>query len=161
MTKQEIHVPQGRVTIESPEETFKEYLSTKGFRITNQRLAILEAAFKHTDHFTAEDLLDCSRKIDASVSRATVYRTLPILIESNLVREVDIGKDFKFYAASRETKTFQAQVICSETDNIFEIDAPFMEWYGKAVTEKLGMEPISQRLQIVAKPIHKEEAGKS
>ena len=153
MSKPELPSPQQRIAIENPEETFKEYLSAKGFRVTNQRLAIFDAAFSHNEHFTAEDLLDSSRKIDSSVSRATVYQTLPILVESNLVREVDIGKDFKFYAANRETKTFQAQVICAETDNIFEVDAPFMEWYGKAVSEKLGMEPISQRLQIIARPI--------
>ena len=145
--------PHKTVKIENPQETFKDFLSAKGFRVTTQRLSIFEAAFQYPEHFTAEDLLDSSRKIDASVSRATVYRTLPILVESNLIREVDVGKDFKYYMANRETKTFQAQVICVETDNIYEVDAPFMEWYGKAVTEKLGMEPISQRLQIVARPI--------
>ena len=147
--------PHNTVKIENPQGTFKDFLSAKGFRVTNQRMSIFEAAFQYAEHFTAEDLLESSRKIDASVSRATVYRTLPILVESNLIREVDVGKDFKYYMANRETKTFQAQVICVETDSIYEVDAPFMEWYGKAVTEKLGMEPISQRLQIVARPIKK------
>lgn len=141
--------------VENPLETFKDFLSTRGFRVTNQRLAIFNAAFEHPDHYTAEDLLESARKIDNTVSRATVYRSLPILVESNLIREVDVGRDFKYYMANREHKTFQAQVICAETDEIYEVDAPFMEWYGKAVAEKLGMEPISQRLQVIARPKRK------
>ncbi len=132
-------------------ETFKEFLTNKGLRVTNQRMAIFEAAYMHTDHFTAEDLLESARRIDDTVSRATVYRALPILTESGLIREVDVGRDYKFYMANRNTNTFKAQVVCIETDKIFEIDAPFMEWYGKTVAEKLGMEVVSQRLQVMAK----------
>lgn len=153
--------PEKTVEIENPLETFRDFLSTKGLRVTNQRLAIFKAAFETEEHYTAEDLLDRSREIDNTVSRATVYRTLPILTESALVREVDVGRDFKYYMANRKTKTFQAQVICVETDKIYEIDAPFMEWYGKSVAEKLGMEPVSQRLQVLARPVKTTAKKKS
>jgi Fe2+ or Zn2+ uptake regulation protein len=133
------------------QETFKDFLSSKGLRITNQRLAIFDAAYDHTDHFTAEDLLERSREIDDSVSRATVYRALPILTESGLIREVDVGRDYKFYMANRNATTFQAQVICLDCDKIFEIDAPFMEWYGKTVADKLALNVESQRLQVTAR----------
>ncbi|MFP4156153.1 MAG: Fur family transcriptional regulator [Opitutales bacterium] len=135
---------------ENVQETFREFLSSKGLRVTNQRLAIFDAAYGHPDHFTAEDLLDCAREIDDSVSRATVYRALPILTESGLIREVDVGRDYKFYMANKNANTFQAQVICLDCDKIYEIDAPFMEWYGKTVADKLGLEVESQRLQVSA-----------
>ena len=131
-------------------ETFKDFLSSKGLRVTNQRLAIFDAAYDHPDHFTAEDLLERARAIDDSVSRATVYRALPILTESGLIREVDVGRDYKFYMANRNATTFQAQVICLDCDKIFEIDAPFMEWYGKTVADKLALNVESQRLQVTA-----------
>ena len=111
-------------------DTFKEFLNSKGLRVTNQRMAIFDAAYGMEDHFTAEDLLEKARAIDSSVSRATVYRALPILTESNLIREVDVGRDYKFYMANRDARAFQAQVICVDCEKIFEIDAPFMEWYG-------------------------------
>jgi Fur family ferric uptake transcriptional regulator len=136
--------------IESVRETFKEFLTSKGLRVTNQRLAIFDAAYAHPDHFTAEDLLERSREIDDSVSRATVYRALPILTESSLIREVDVGRDYKYYMANKKANTFQAQVICLDCDKIFEIDAPFMEWYGKTVADKLALEVESQRLQVTA-----------
>ncbi len=134
--------------MENIRETFKEFLTSKGLRVTNQRLAIFDAAYEHPDHFTAEDLLDRARAIDDSVSRATVYRALPILTESNLIREVDVGRDYKFYMANKNATAFQAQVICLDCDKIFEIDAPFMEWYGKTVAEKLSLQVESQRLQV-------------
>ncbi len=131
-------------------ETFKEFLNSKGLRVTAQRLAIFDAAYGYTDHFTAEGLLESARQIDDSVSRATVYRALPILTQSSLIREVDVGRDYKFYTANKNATTFQAQVICVDCDKIFEIDAPFMEWYGKTVADKLGLEVVTQRLQVTA-----------
>jgi len=132
-------------------DTFKDFLASKGLRVTNQRLAIFDAAYGQADHFTAEDLLEQARQIDDSVSRATVYRALPILTESGLIREVDVGKDYKFYMANKNATTFQAQVICLDCDKIYEIDAPFMEWYGKTVADKLGLNVESQRLQVSAR----------
>jgi Fur family transcriptional regulator, ferric uptake regulator len=131
-------------------DQFKSYLTTRGLRVTNQRLAIFEAAFAQKDHFTAEDLLDEARRIDDSVSRATVYRTLPIMTESALLREVDIGSGEKFYRRNTDSKTQMAQVVCLDCDTIFEISAPFMEWYGSTVSSKLGLTPVSQRLQVTA-----------
>ena len=131
--------------------SFKEFLTRKGLRVTIQRMAIFSAAFSCDEHFTAEDLLDKARNLDDSVSRATVYRALPLLTDSNLIREVDVGKDYKYYAANKDVKTFQAQVICKDCEKIFEIDAPFMEWYGKTVAEKLTLSAEDQRLQVSAR----------
>lgn len=132
-------------------DTFRKFLARKGLRATNQRLAIFDAALAQPEHFTAEQLLDYARTIDDSVSRATVYRTLPIMTESALLREVDIGSGEKFYRPNREGGDQQvAQVVCVDCDKIFEISAPFMSWYGNTVSSKLGLTPVSQRLQVSA-----------
>lgn len=138
------------VTSEDCRETFKAFLGNCGLRVTSQRMAIFEAAFGFDDHFTADDLLDKARAIDSSVSRATVYRSLPIMTESGLLREVDVGKDFKYYRAEKAKANQQAQVFCVDCEKIFEIDAPFMEWYGNNVSSKFGLVPVSQRIQITA-----------
>jgi Fur family ferric uptake transcriptional regulator len=147
------------VSNDAAREKFKHHLSTKGLRVTNQRLAIFDAAFAHKDHFTAEELLDHARAIDDSVSRATVYRTLPIMTESALLREVDIGKNLKYYTPNTDNNTQVAQVICLDCEKIFEINAPFMEWYGNSVSSKLGLTPVSQRLQVSAHCIALRQTG--
>ena len=78
-------------------QRFLEFLAQKNLRMTGQRRAIIETVFSTEEHFTAEQLLEWSRRRDKSVSRATVYRTLPLLTESGLVREMDFGKEHKFY----------------------------------------------------------------
>ena len=146
------------LAMETALETFKTYLGKEGLRVTSQRMAIFEAAINQQEHFTAEELLVHAREIDRSVSRATIYRTLPILTESGLVREIDVGRDYKFYLASHGKRIDQAQVVDVESNKIYEIDAPFLEWYARSIAEKLGLEPISQRLQVQARPIR--TAGK-
>jgi len=139
------------VALSPARETFRRFLAQRGWRATNQRLAIFDAALAQTEHFTAEQLLEAARAIDASVSRATIYRTLPIMTESALLREVDIGSGEKYYRLNREGSSTQvAQVVCLDCDRIFEISAPFMEWYGSTVSSKLGLTPVSQRLQVSA-----------
>lgn len=140
------------MSIPAARDKFRKFLTQKGLRATNQRLAIFDAAFAQAEYFTAEQLLDYARAIDDSVSRATVYRTLPIMTGSALLREVDIGSGEKFYRPNREGAGTQvAQVVCVDCDRIFEISAPFMEWYGHTVSSKLDLTPISQRLQVSAR----------
>jgi len=147
------------VSLPAAREKFRDFLTRKGLRVTNQRLAIFATAYAQTEHFTAEQLLDLARKVDDSVSRATVYRTLPIMTESALLREVDIGTGEKFYLPSTNNTTQVAQVVCVDCDRIFEISAPFMEWYGSTVSSKLGLTPVSQRLQVSAHCNRWRESG--
>ncbi len=147
------------VSNDAARDKFKSYLGTKGLRVTNQRLAIFEAAFGQSEHYTAEELLEFARAIDDSVSRATVYRTLPIMVESALLREVDIGKNLKYYLPNVEGGTEVAQVICLDCDHIFEIEAPFMEWYGNSVASKVNQRAVSQRLQVSSRCNKLREAG--
>ncbi len=127
------------------------FLNKTGLRLTNQRMGIFAAAFAQTDHFTAEQLLEFARAIDDSVSRATVYRTLPIMTGSAVLREVDIGSGEKYYRPISARGSQVAQVICLDCDRIFEISAPFMEWYGTTVSAKLDLTPVTQRLQVSAR----------
>jgi len=78
-------------------DSLLEFLAGKGLRRTVQREAIIEAAFSTKEHYSAEELLVMARKIEKSVSRATVYRTLSLLVESGLLHELDLGSDTKVY----------------------------------------------------------------
>ena len=142
-----------KISVSIPQETlesFSDFLCSKGLRMTDQRKGVFEALFKQSGHFTAEQLLRDAQNLDDTVSRATVYRCLPLLVESGIIRKIDVGQENKFYALNGTSETFKAQVICSDCDRIHDVDAPFMEWYGKTVSEKLGLEVKDQRLQVHA-----------
>ncbi|MDD3180685.1 MAG: transcriptional repressor [Opitutaceae bacterium] len=148
------------MTAEASRTKFKSYLATHGFRVTNQRLAILDVAVSQKEHFTAEQLLEYARRVDDSVSRATVYRTLPLMTGSQILREIDIGSGEKYYLLNPGDNVQVAQVVCVDCDKIFEISAPFMEWYSSTVSSKLGLRPVSHRLQVSAQCISFHDTGR-
>jgi Fur family ferric uptake transcriptional regulator len=67
------------------------YFREHGCRWTDPRRAIVETAFATHRHFTADELLEMARRRDASVSRATVYRTLALLEKGGFVEGLDVG----------------------------------------------------------------------
>jgi Fur family transcriptional regulator, ferric uptake regulator len=129
-------------------QKFLEFLAKKNLRITAQRQAIIETAFSTDEHFTAEQLLDWSRERDKSVSRATVYRTLPLLTESGLVREMDFGKDRKFYDPNYADHPNHSHIICEECEKIVEFDSEKIARLESEISQELGFSVKAQRLQI-------------
>ncbi|MEK7676929.1 MAG: transcriptional repressor [Verrucomicrobiota bacterium] len=129
-------------------QRFMEFLAGKNLRITSQRQAIIDTVFSTDQHFTAEQLLAWSRDRDKSVSRATVYRTLPLLTESGLVREMDFGKDYKFYDPNYADHPNHSHIICQDCEKIVEFDSDKIEKLENEISHQLGFSVQSQRLQI-------------
>lgn len=129
-------------------EKFLDFLRTKNLRRTSQRDAIIETVFNTDEHFTAEQLLEWSRKRDKSVSRATVYRTLPLLTESGLVRAVDFGKDYTYYDPNYADHPNHSHIICGDCDKIVEFESDKITKLEDEISHKLGFAVKTQRLQI-------------
>jgi Fur family transcriptional regulator, ferric uptake regulator len=127
---------------------FLDFLEGKKLRLTTQRQTIIDTVFNTEEHFTAEQLLDWSRKKDKSVSRATVYRTLPILTESGLVREMDFGKDYKFYDPNYADHPNHNHIICQDCEKIVEFENDKIEKLEEEISKNLGFAVKSHRLQI-------------
>ena len=135
---------------QSAKEKFMEFIAAKGLRLTTQRRAIIDTVFNTEEHFTAEQLLDWSRRRDKSVSRSTVYRTLPLLTESGLVREVDFGKDYKFYDPNYANHPNHNHIVCQDCERIVEFESEKIERLEAEITHNLGFRLKSQRIQITA-----------
>jgi Fur family transcriptional regulator, ferric uptake regulator len=133
-----------------PKRRFMDFLSQKNLRITSQRQAIIETVFSTSQHFTAEQLLEWSRQRDKTVSRATVYRTLPLLTESGLVREMDFGKDHKFYDPNYAQHPHHNHIICQDCDKIVEFESDKIEKIENEISHQLGFSVKTHRLQITA-----------
>ena len=128
-----------------------EFLAGKRLRLTSQRRTIIAMAFSTRQHFTAEQLLGWARRRDKSVSRATVYRTLPLLTESGLVREMDFGKDYKFYDPNYADHPHHNHIICQDCDKIVEFENDTIERLENEISQRLGFSPQAYRLQISAR----------
>src|SRR5580765_64576 len=133
---------------DAAKDKFMEFLAQKNLRITSQRQVIIDTVFETDEHFTADQLLEWSRQKDKSVSRATVYRTLPLLTESGLVREMDFGKDYKFYDPNYADHPNHNHIICQDCDKIVEFESEKIAAIEDEISHKLGFMVKTQRLQI-------------
>ena len=131
-------------------ERFIDFLTEKNLRVTAQRRAIIDTAFGTRQHFTAEQLLAWSRGRDKSVSRATVYRTLPLLTESGLVREMDFGQNYKFYDPNYAEHPHHNHIICQDCEKIVEFESEQLDDLEKEISHRLGFSAKAHRLQISA-----------
>ncbi len=80
-----------KVIASRPEEKFAEYLQRKGHRNTRARRELVSHIFSYRGHFTAEELLSEVERHGVRASRATVYRTLTLLVEAGLLRTIRFG----------------------------------------------------------------------
>jgi Fur family ferric uptake transcriptional regulator len=142
-----------------PKQRFIDFLAGKRLHVTAQRRTIIETAFGTSRHFTAEQLLAWSRRRDKSVSRATVYRTLPLLTESGLVREMDFGKDYKFYDPNYADHPNHNHIICQDCDKIVEFESEKLNRLENKISHRLGFSAQSHRLQISARCEELRERG--
>ncbi len=129
-------------------ETVYTYLAEQGLRRTAQREAIIEAVMSTKDHFHAEELLTMAKAIDQSVSRATVYRTIPLLVKSGLLRELDLGRDVKFYDPNFLEHPTHNHLICVDCDKIIEFEDTNMELLENCITRRLGFSPANKMVRI-------------
>tara|TARA_B100000929_G_scaffold121891_1_gene96597 strand:- start:447 stop:740 length:294 start_codon:yes stop_codon:yes gene_type:complete len=72
-------------------QILKEVLQKEGLRFTRQRLAVWTEIGISRKHRDADDIFISLRSKGAKVSRATVYRTIDVLVKNNLVRKLDVG----------------------------------------------------------------------
>ncbi|MGL4463151.1 MAG: Fur family transcriptional regulator [Planctomycetia bacterium] len=76
---------------QSPVEKFREYLDLHTLKCTEERMRIVEHVFEKHNHFDADQLVEAMKARKLRVSRSTVYRTLTLLVEAGLLRELQFG----------------------------------------------------------------------
>ncbi len=135
---------------EESKRKFDKFLEKKNLRTTAQRRLIIDTVFETDEHFTAEQLLDWARKKDRSISRATVYRTLLLLTESDLLHEMDFGKPYKFYDPNYSDHPNHHHLICEDCEKIVEFDSEQIKSIEMEIGQKLGFTVKSQKLQLSA-----------
>lgn len=136
--------------LEEIHDRLNTFIKSKGLRSTSQRNAIVESIFESDEHFTADELWDRIRKTNSRASRATVYRTLGLLVEANLLHEIDLGEDQKTYDPNFHNKPAHNHLICVDCGKILEFEDNHLELLNDCLTRRLGFRPKSQSIRIEA-----------
>ena len=126
---------------------FRRFLKSEGLRFTPEREIILREAFSLHEHFEAEDLLFRMRQHDLRVSKATVYRTLTLLVQCGLLREVIFGERHSHYEHVLGHRHHD-HLICLGCGKIIEFTDETMEKLQQKICEQYRFESLQHRLEI-------------
>lgn len=140
-------------------DQFRAHLDKKGLRMTHQREIILETAFETDRHYTAEDLLSMVQQRDPDVSRATVYRTLSLLVECRLLRKLDLSRDQTYYDPNSIDHPDHGHLICLDCGRILEFHSETMEAMQNREAYALGFLPSSRHLRLEARCLQIQRLG--
>lgn len=121
-------------------------LSQKGYRMTPQRLMILEAIEGASGHISAEEIYRDIRKRYPGLNISTVYRTLDLLKETGLVTETDMGDGrVRFHSMGHE---HHHHLVCSKCGKVIDLDEETLSPLTSVLSEKYGFRADLKHLAI-------------
>lgn len=140
--------PAGRSAPKTPEMLrFEHFLRGRKLKLTGERLAILAAVFGSGKHFDAETLHAELRSAGGDISRATVYRTLDLLVQSGLVRKNSLGANHANYEAALGNEHHD-HLICLGCNRVIEFYRSDLESLQDAICSEHAFRPLHHSLQI-------------
>ncbi len=131
-------------------ERLDKFIQKKGLRRTTQRETIVDLAFSLDEHFTADELFDRVRRVDSETSRATVYRTLSLLVEADLLRPIDLGDSHVTYDPNFLDKPSHNHIVCIDCGRVVEFEDNAVDLQTSSVTSSLGFTTVRQAIKVEA-----------
>ena len=127
-------------------------LKSEGLRYTDQRQAIWDEIQNSNEHRDAEDIYLELKERNVKVSRATVYRTIDVLVKNRLVRKMDVGDGRSLYEPRLDDEHHD-HMICLDTGDIIEFYNKELEDLQDTIAKKHGYKVIRHVHQLFVKPI--------
>jgi Fur family transcriptional regulator, ferric uptake regulator len=128
-------------------DMFLAFLASKHLKLTRQRQAVVDEIFSDSGHFEAEELVERLKNSRTRVSRATVYRTLELLRECQLVEKLDFGTPRSFYEHVPPGEHHD-HLICTRCGNVIEFHNERLEALQREICSNFGFQDSHHSLRI-------------
>ncbi len=129
-------------------DRFAIFLQQAGQKLTTERAALVREIFSTHYHFEADELLFKMKGKNVKISRATVYRTLELLVKSGMVRRVHLGEDHYHYEHVTGN-SHHDHLICTTCGSVIEFHDPEIEQRQREVCARKHFTPTFHNLQIL------------
>ena len=149
------------MTTESPVEPFARFLRQQGLRMTSERRHILQHVFAAHTHFEAEDLQIRLREVGHRVSKATIYRTLKLLVESGILRVTMSHPDATSaqYELVHGLERIHEHLYCEDCGQVFELSNPAIMESMRKQAETMGFSLVDLNVRLSGRCRELHEKG--
>ncbi len=125
---------------------------SEGLRLTQQRKAVWDEISHNKGHLDAEEIYENIKNKGVHISRATVYRTIDVLVKNDLLRKMNMGDGRNRYELKDEDDHHD-HMICIETGKIIEFFDDDLENLQEQIAKKYGYKVIRHVHQLFVKPL--------
>lgn len=133
--------------MKDPIDAFRQFLAGKNQKLTPQRQVVLRIFMDHHGHMTPEELHQLARDMDPGLGLATVYRTLKLLEEAGLARELRLGDGVARYEYDYG-RAHHDHIICTACSRNIEVLDPRIEALQEALARRHGFELTGHKMLL-------------
>ena len=124
--------------------------------MTGQRRVIAQVLSESTDHPDAEELHRRAVKIDDRISMATVYRTVRLLEEAEILERHDFGDGRARFETIEDGGGHHHHLINVRTGEVLEFEDDALEALKQRIAAELGYKIVGERLELYCVPLDNE-----
>ena len=133
---------------------FKRALKKENLKFTNQRYSILKFLINNDGHYDCDDIIRYLTKNKIKVSKATIYRTLDLLVKYDFCSKMVLDDGIARYE-NKIDSNHHDHMICIDTGKIIEFVSPEIEEIQENIAEEKGYKIIKHVHQLFVKKISK------
>lgn len=116
-------------------QAFQDLLEKKGLKLTRERRELIAEVLRLKIHFDADSLHDLLKGKGSQISRDTVYRTLPLLLECGVVQK-SVGDGRREYFERTSVKGHHDHMVCIQCGKIIEFHSSDLEKLQSEICEE-------------------------
>ena len=126
---------------------FVNYLKSRGLKLTGQRQEILNTFLRTDRHLSVEDLYNIVKRKDRNIGQATVFRTLKLLCEADIAKEVDLG-DKRVRYEHKYGHKHHDHLVCVKCGRFIEVVDLKIERLQEGLCKRFGFLPMYHKMEI-------------
>ncbi len=131
---------------------------SKGFKMTGQRRIVAQVLSEADDHPDVEEVYRRASELDSGISIATVYRTLRLFEESNIIQSHDFGGKRARFEVTDDSEHHD-HLINVDTGEVIEFFDEELEALQVMIAKRLGFRLIDHRMELYGRPLKSGEDG--